>query len=60
MNWFALVSVMVVLGGVACLFWKLNAGQNVPVSCIHCGKCVAAEECVYVKERKCGKKAENP
>lgn len=59
MNWFALVVVILVLGGVACLFWKLNAGQNAPVSCIHCGKCVAAGECVYVKERKRGKKADS-
>ena len=39
MNWFALVIVVLVLGGVGCLFWKLNAGQDAPVSCIGCGKC---------------------
>ena len=41
MNWVALVVAVLTLGGAACLFWKLNAGQDAPVSCIHCGKCVA-------------------
>ena len=59
MNWFTIVVLVLVLGGVASLVGKLNAGQSAPVSCIHCGKCVAAGECVYVKERKCGKKAES-
>ena len=59
MNWFTIVVLVVGLGGVALLVGKLNAGQSAPVSCIHCGKCVAAGECVYVQERKCGKKAES-
>ena len=59
MNWFTIVVLVLVLGGVAFLVGKLHEGQNAPVSCIHCGKCVAAGECVYVKERKCGKKAES-
>ena len=41
MNWFALVVVVLVLGGVGCLFWKLHGGQDAPVSCIGCGKCIA-------------------
>jgi len=59
MNWFALVAVILVLGGVAWLVGKLHDGQNAPVSCIHCGKCISAGECVLVKERKCGKKADS-
>ena len=59
MNWFVIVVLVLVLGGVAWLVGKLNEGQSAPVSCIHCGKCVAAGECVYVKERKCGKKTES-
>ena len=60
MNWFALVVVVLVLGGVGCLFWKLHGGQDAPVSRIGCGKCVATGECVLVNERICGKKADNP
>ena len=59
MNWFALVVVVLVLGGGGCLFWKLHGGQDAPVSCIGCGKCIATGECVLVKERKCGKKADS-
>ena len=59
MNWFVIVVLVLVLGGVAWLVGKLREGQSAPVSCIHCGKCVAAGECVYVKERKCGKTAES-
>ena len=59
MNWFALVIVVLVLAAAAWLFGKLHEGQNAPVSCIHCGKCIAAGECVLVKERKCGKKTDS-
>ena len=60
MNWVALAAVVPVLVGVGWLFWKLNGGQDAPVSCIGCGKCIATGECVLVKERKCGKRPENP
>ena len=59
MNWFVIVVLVLVLSGVAWLVGKLHEGQSAPVSCIHCGKCVAAGECVYLKERKCGKTAES-
>ena len=58
-SWFMIVVLVLVLGGVAWLVGKLHEGQSAPVSCIHCGECVAAGECVYVKERKCGKKVES-
>ena len=59
MNWFGLVVLMLTLGGAAWLCSKLYGGQNPPTSCVGCGKCIAAGECVFVKERKCGKKTDS-
>ena len=42
MSCFALVVVGLALTGAAVLCGKLYGGQIAPVSCIRCGKCIAA------------------
>ena len=56
MNWGLVILLAVVLGGAAWVCTKMYGDQSGAFSCIHCGECIAAGECVYRKNPR-GKSA---
>lgn len=58
MTWITWVLLAVALGGAVLVAYLLNRDPNGPVSCVGCGQCIATGECVYLKNRKRGKKSD--
>ena len=56
MNWGLVILLIVVLGGAAWICVKMHSDDSGAFSCIHCGECIAAGECIYRKNPK-GKSA---
>ena len=56
MNWGLIILLAVVLGGAAWVCTKIHGDDSGAFSCIHCGECISAGECVYRKNPR-GKSA---
>ena len=56
MNWGLVILLIVVLGGAAWICVKMHSDDSGAFSCIHCGECISAGECVFRKNPR-GKSA---
>ena len=56
MNWGLVILLVVVLGAAGWIWVKMYGDQSGAFSCIHCGECIAAGECIYRKNQR-GKSA---
>lgn len=51
---------VLVLGGVAWVWYRVNNHKSGAASCCGCGQCVRTGECVMVKGKKPAKKQQDP
>ena len=60
MTWGTLVLLVLVLGGGAWVWYRVNNHKSGAASCCGCGQCVRTGECVMVKGKKPAKKQQDP
>ena len=56
MNWGLIILLALAFGTAAWIWVKMYDDQSGAFSCIHCGECIAAGECIYRKNPR-GKSA---
>ena len=60
MTWLTWILLVLVFGGAAWVWYRINNDKSGAVSCCGCGQCARTGECVMVKGKKPVKKGKDP